>query len=192
MVRLPPPSHSGSISLEQTLSERRSVRQFNNAPLDNPTLGQLLWAAQGTTTKDGVFRTAPSAGATYPLQTYAVCSSGIYRYLPGEHALDQLCEIDRRQELAETALNQTWVAEAAVDIVFTARYENTTKRYAERGKRYVLMEAGHAAENIHLQAVALGLGSVPIGAFRDEKAGEVLAIPDAEDPLYIISVGHPR
>jgi len=143
------------------------------------------------TSKRG-FRAAPSAGATYPIEIRAVTPDGIFRYVPEGHKLIQEKTGDLRRELSQAALSQSFIAEAPCNFVISAVYERTTMRYGERGIRYVHIEVGHAAENIHLQAVALGLGSVPIGAFYDEKVTAVLDLPDNEVPLYIIPVGYPR
>jgi len=194
-VKLPEPSHDSGVSIEETLLKRRSVRDYTGEPLTLPEVSQLLWAAQGTTDPRGL-RTAPSAGATYPLQTYVVVgdvenlTEGVYRYKSAEHKLVKTSEDgDCRAQLAGAALGQSWVKEGAVSIVFTAVYERTTRRYGDRGVRYVHMEVGHAAQNVYLQAVALGLGTVTIGAFHDDRVGEILKLPQNEQPLYIIPVG---
>jgi len=193
-VKLPEARHDSDISIEETLLKRRSVRDYTGAPLTLQEISQLLWAAQGTTDPRG-FRTAPSAGATYPLETYLVVgdvenlTEGVYRYESAEHKLVKLLDGDRRVQLAGAALGQSWVSEGAVNIVFTAIYERTTRRYGDRGIRYVHMEAGHAAQNVYLQAVALGLGIVVIGAFRDDRVSEILKLPKNEQPLYIVPVG---
>ncbi len=191
MIQLPEPEKRGDVSLEKTIENRRSIREFKDKGLSRETVGQLLWAAQGITEKSTGFRAAPSAGATYPLETYVVADFGMFHYVPGKHAVEKLSEADRRKDLAQAALGQRWVARAPVNIVFAAVYERTTARYGERGRQYVHMEAGHAAENVLLQAVALDLGAVPIGAFRDQAVAEVLNLPDKQHPLYIIPVGVP-
>jgi SagB-type dehydrogenase family enzyme len=174
--------------------ERRSVRQYSDEPLRLPELAQLLWAAQGITSPRG-FRTSPSAGALYPLEVYAVVGSvediapGIYWYHTREHELVSVADGDQRDALADAALGQSFVGEAAVDLVVTAIYERTTVKYGERGVRYVHIEAGHAAQNVLLQATALGLGAVPVGAFLDQSVARILDLPDDENPLYIIPVG---
>ena len=140
-------------------------------------------------------RTAPSAGALYPLEVYVVVgnveglTSGVYRYVPTRHELTRIQDIDVRQDLARAGLGQTWIKEAAICIVITTVYERTTKKYGDRGVRYVHMEAGHAAQNIYLQATALGLGMVTVGAFSDNQVREILGVPDDEVPLYVIPVG---
>jgi len=191
MTKLPDFSISGETSVEKALKLRRSVRHFTNQPLTREQISQLLWAAQGINRPNQGRRTCPSAGATYPLNTYAVTSEGIFRYHPKDHKLEEVKKGDYREQLSRAALSQQWVAKAPLDIVFTAVYERTTGRYGNRGIRYVHMEAGHAAQNVHLQAVALNLGSVPIGAFEDDKVSEVIECDAQEVPLYIIPVGYP-
>lgn len=193
IVRLPSPMRGGP-SLEEALSRRRSVREYSKEPLAIQELSQLLWAAQGITDPRGL-RTAPSAGGTYPLEVYVVVgaveglSAGVYKYRPKDHALARIREGDKRAELAGAALGQGWVREAAIDIIIAADYGRTTARYGERGVRYVHMEAGHAAQNVLLQAAALGLGAVPVGAFDDDGVAAVIGSPPNERPLYIIPVG---
>lgn len=193
-VSLPEPRYDGDISLEQSLLQRRSVRSYTGEPLTLEEVAQLLWAAQGIT-GDNNFRTAPSAGALYPLEVYIVSvevenlDPGIYRYDPGAHELEQLAQGDRRDELADAALSQSCVSEGALSLVITAVYERTTGKYGERGVKYVHIEAGHAAQNVCLQATAMGLGLVTVGAFHDEQIVELLGLPDDESPLYVIPVG---
>ena len=193
-IVLPEPRYSSDVSVEEALLERRSVRSYAQRALSLEEVSQLLWAAQGMTDPRG-FRAAPSAGATYPLEVYVVVgdvegvAQGIYRYLPQQHELVRVVAGDLRGDLARAALNQQWVADGAIDIVFTAVYERTTMRYGKRGIRYVHMEAGHAAQNVYLQAVALKLGTVVIGAFDDSRVTEILKLPGGEVPLYIMPVG---
>jgi len=193
-IRLPEPRYDSDVSIEETLLKRRSVRDYTGEPLKLWEVSQLLWAAQGITATWGG-RTAPSAGATYPLETYLVVGDveglekGVYKYDPHRHELRKVLDGDKRAELAAAALGQGWVREGAVDIVFTAIYERTTGRYGRRGIRYVHMEVGHAGQNVYLQAVALDLGTVVIGAFYDNQVKRVLNLPDEEHPLYIMPVG---
>ncbi|MEW6033865.1 MAG: SagB/ThcOx family dehydrogenase [Chloroflexota bacterium] len=193
-LKLPESTLKGETSLEAALFERRSVREYAKLPLKLGEVSQLLWAAQGITAEWGG-RTAPSAGALYPLEVYLVVGDvealapGVYRYRPEGHELVRVKDGDLRGKLAEAALGQAWVGGGAVDIVIAAAYERTTKKYGERGVRYVHIEVGHAAQNICLQATALGLGAVTVGAFSDERVKGVLAMPENEAPLYIIPVG---
>lgn len=191
-VQLPEPSLEGDVSVEETIQRRRSVRSFRPDALDKEKISQLLWSAQGVTEVGRGLRAAPSAGATYPLELYLVSEDGVYNYAPDGHALEPVKPGDARSSLARAALGQGFVAQAPVSIVVAAVYERTAGRYGtERGERYVHIEAGHAAQNIHLQAVALGLGSVPVGAFDDAGVSEVLSLPEHHAPVYIIPVGYP-
>jgi SagB-type dehydrogenase family enzyme len=193
-IKLPEPGHHGEVSVEEALLKRRSIRDYTGEPLTMGEVSQLLWASQGITDSRGL-RTAPSAGALYPLEVYVVVGDvvnlgkGVYRYDPAEHALIKVLDGDARKELAGAALGQEYVEKGAIDVVFTAVYERTTKKYGDRGIRYVHMEAGHAAQNLYLQAAALGLGTVTIGAFDDGDVRKVLNLPPGESPLYIMPVG---
>ena len=189
-LALPGPSRTGDMSLERALANRRSVRDFRDEKLSPKMIGQLLWAGQGISDPRG-FRTAPSAGAIYPLELYLVSPEGVYHYMPEKHVLVKVKGSDRRRKLADAALGQRWVEEAAIDIVIAAVYERTETRYGGRAYRDVHMEAGHAAENILLQAVSLGLGAVPVGAFDGERVADVLSLPEQHRPLYIIPAGVP-
>ncbi len=190
-ISLPKPVTAGKMSVEEAIAKRRSVRAFADRRLSMMQVSQLVWAAQGVTDSSRGFRAAPSAGATYPLELYVVTSDGAFHYLPGSHRLVQISDRDLRTDLAEAALGQGSVRQAPVSLVFAAVYERTRARYGERAERYVHMEAGHAAENVHLQAVALGLGSVPVGAFDDRRAAKLLGLPAEQAVLYIVPVGYP-
>ncbi len=190
-VVLPRPSARGEVSVEQAIGERRSVRSFLPDELKIEHKGQLLWAAQGITEQQRGLRAAPSAGATYPLEIYLVNKDGVYSYNPSEHELVLLKKGDLRGALSRAALGQGFISRAPVSIVITAVYARTERRYGGRARRYVHIEAGHAAQNIHLQAVSLGLGSVPVGAFNDEELRKVLSLPQDREPVYIIPVGYP-
>ncbi|MBL7129142.1 MAG: SagB/ThcOx family dehydrogenase [Ignavibacteria bacterium] len=194
IINLPEPRYDSDVSLEKTLLERRSVRDYSDAPLSLDEISQILWAAQGITDPKG-YRTAPSAGALYPLELYVVAgnvndlSEGVYRYKPKDHKLEIVLAGDKRQELFGVSLQQSAVKNAAAVIVFAADYDRTTVKYGDRGIRYVHIEIGHAAENAFLQAVALDLSAVIIGAFYDEEMKEVLNMPEDEQPLLILPVG---
>jgi SagB-type dehydrogenase family enzyme len=195
-IGLPQPRREGRISVEQALDSRRSIRHFQSVPLRLDQVSQLLWAAQGRS--GNRFRTAPSAGALYPLEVYLVAgnveglASGVYRYDPAEHDLEAVIGGDVRNALVNAAYGQDSVESGVIALVFTAVYERTAQKYGKRATRYVHMEAGHAAQNVYLQAVALGLGTVVLGAFRDERVGKVLQLPENEQPLSIMPVGIPR
>lgn len=193
LVILPAAQQKGQLTLEECLSKRRSVREYRDASLTAAEVAQLLWAAQGITAT--ARRTAPSAGALYPLETYLVTgkveslSAGVYGYNPASHTLRRVAEGDVRRQLAEAALSQDFLCHAPCSIVFTAVYRRTTSKYRERGFRYVHMEAGHAAQNVCLQAVALGLGCVTVGAFEELRLRQILPIDSEEEPLYLLAVG---
>lgn len=193
-VQLAPPRHDSDTSVEEAILNRRSVREYTGEALTLDEVSQILWAAQGTTSDKG-FRTVPSAGALYPLEVYLVVGDvidlppGVYRYLPDTHEIVQVDSGDRREELARAAVDQEWVKEAAVDLVFTAVPSRTTSKYGDRGTRYVHMEAGHAAQNVYLQAGTLGVGVTVIGAFDDDHVHEIVGAGEEEEPLYVISAG---
>jgi SagB-type dehydrogenase family enzyme len=193
-VALPKPVLTGSTSLEQLLTQRRSVRDFQNTTLELAEIGQLLWAAQGITDSRG-FRTAPSAGALYPLELYVVVgrveglAEGVYHYNPMNHQLMKTNDGDLQDALTQVALSQDCIENASAVFVFTADYERTTKKYGNRGIRYVHIEVGHAAENLFLQAEALGLSTVDVGAFNDDEVAKVLQLPADLRPLLLMPVG---
>jgi len=188
---LPEPRRVGEISLEEALQRRRSVRAFADTPLSDAEIGQLLWAAQGAT-DDAGHRTAPSAGALYPLELYVGTSNGLYHYDPVHHGLILHARGDRRTEMQAAGLYQEALGDAPAIFVIAAVYERTEVKYGARAPRYVHMEAGHAGQNILLEAVALGLAAVPMGAFDDERLAKALSLPGDERPLYLIPVGHPE
>jgi SagB-type dehydrogenase family enzyme len=189
VIKLPEPEFTNK-SIEECIQVRRSIREFKNKALTLNEIANLLWAAQGITDKEKGFRAAPSAGATYPLVLFIATQDGIFQYIPQSHALRRKNKKDLRTDIAKAALNQMFIADAGLVIIITALFENTTWRYGERGVRYVHNEVGHCAQNIHLEAVALGLGSVPVGAFYDDKVKDILDL-DKEEPIYIIPVGYP-
>ena len=199
-VELPSPETIGAMSVEEAIWRRRSIRSFSDEPLSLQDISQLVWAAQGITDPAGKLRAAPSAGATYPLEIYVLVSDygveelaeGLYRYNYSKHRLEYILKDDLRSRLAEAAVGQSCVREAPINIVIAAIYERTMGRYGERGTRYVHMEAGHVGQNLYLQATALGLGMVTVGAFYDDKVQELLQLPTDQKPLYIVPIGHPR
>lgn len=195
-ISLPEPSKKGRMSLEETIYLRRSVREFSDAPLTLEEVGQLLWASQGKS-KYGR-RVSPSAGALYPIEIYAVCGNvkgippGVYKYDFQTHKIKKTLDGDKRYALSSASLSQYWVREAPLSIVVAAIFERTTRKYGERGIRYVFIEVGHVAQNVLLQAVSLNLGAVPVGAFYDDEVKKVLRMEDPEVPLYIIPVGRSK
>jgi len=207
IIKLPSPQLKGKVPLEEAILRRRSVRRYRREPLQLSQLSQILWSAQGITETRG-FRAAPSAGATYPLEIFVFVGkqsviasdakqapqelqAGIYHYEVESHSLNLHKSADLRPDLARAALNQEFIIDAPVDIVICALYHRTSYRYGNRGERYVHIEVGHVGENIHLQAVALGLATVEVGAFHDEEVREVLGAEEQIKPLYIMPVGKP-
>lgn len=194
VIELPAPILKGTVSLEETLFKRRSIREFSAAPLSLGEISQLLWAAQGITESWGG-RTAPSAGGLYPLEVYVIAGnvdnlpSAVYKYIPDGHKIQLIKEGDIRTDVAKAALNQSWVEDGSAVLAITAVYRRTTQKYGDRGIRYVHMEAGHAAQNICLEATALELGAVTVGAFNDNQVASLLNIKPEETPLYVIPVG---
>ncbi len=191
-IQLPSPETKGKISVEESLAKRRSVRNYQNIPLSIKELSQILWAAQGITAKWGG-RTAPSAGATYPLEIYVAVGRveriepGLYHYIPSSHELDSVLKGDIRDKLCAACLGQQSVKKAPVIIIIAANFSRTEKRYRERATQYVYIEVGHAGQNIYLQAESLGLGTVAIGAFDENQLKELLKIN--EQVVYIMPVG---
>lgn len=194
-LKLPEPSYESHVSIEEAILVRRSIREYSDKPLTLKQLSQILWAAQGITEKRQGFRTAPSAGATYPLEVYVVVkdggveglSPGIYHYLPHSHEIELVTPGDYSENLTRGALGQECVLEAAVNLVINAVYERTTRKYGKRGYRYVYMEVGHVGQNVYLQCVSLGLTCVVIGAFHDNEVKRIVGV--VGEPLYIIPVG---
>lgn len=197
-IELPPPKSDGTLSVERALQQRRSVRSFLNEGLTLHEIAQLLWAAQGFTSLAG-HRTAPSAGALYPLELYVVAGTvnvdlpaGVYKYKPNGHRLQQIAVTDRRPELSAAALQQNWIKEAPIVLIIAAVYSRTTTKYGARGQRYAQIEVGHAAQNIYLQAESLGLGTTFVGAFDDEDVKKTAVLQRNEEPLAILPVGRIR
>jgi SagB-type dehydrogenase family enzyme len=178
----------GTVSLHEALATRRSVREFTAALLTWDEIGQLLWAAQGVT-HDGGQRTAPSAGATYPLELYVATLGGMFHYRPDRHEVTRVSGRDVRGEVRLAVGGQDAIDAPAL-FIFAAVPARTAARYGERGIRYVHIEVGHAAQNLLLEAAALGLGAVPIGAFNDAELGRILDVPSKQIVLYIVAVGH--
>ncbi len=195
-IRLPPPDRSGKIPVEQTLLKRRSVRAFSAKPIPLAAVSQLLWAAQGITAADGG-RTAPSAGGIWPLELHLVASRveglppGLYRYSPSSHSLMATFSGAMAPRLAKAALDQDFVAEAAAVVLIAAVEGRTSRKYGSLAPRYVACEAGAASENLALQAVALGLGTVVVGAFDDDAVAKLARLRAGERPLCLMPLGFP-
>jgi len=197
IIKLPQPITIGKMSVEEAIAKRRSIREYIDESLNLTEVSQLLWAAQGITDQRYGLRTAPSAGGTYPLEVYIAVrrqgihdiEAGIYQYDPAEHALIMIRRGDFSENLMAAAVDQSWVAEAALNIIITGIFDRTTVKYGERGIQYVLQETGHVDENIYLMAIALGLGNTVIGAFHEEEIQRILGISKEERPLYVAPVG---
>ena len=200
---LPEPKSDGNTSVEKALVNRRSHRNFQDKAISEEQLSQILWAAYGVTSPNpddpgqrGGLRTAPSAGALYPLEVYAIVGSvegispGVYRYISGGHIIERVVEGDVRNDIREAALGQSMVSQAPVSLFYSAVFERTTGRYGDNGEKYVYIEAGHSAQNVYLQAEALGLGTCAIGALTGGRVSEILKLPENEVPLYLLPVGY--
>jgi len=197
-IPLPTPDVKGNISVEEAIARRRSIRRYLPQPLTLAQLGQVLWACQGLT--HGRFRACPSAGATYPLEVFALVGAdgvegleaGVYHYEIKDRALSLTASGDRRTQVASASLDQRFLREAPVTIVVGAIYGRTTEYYGQRGERYIHFEVGHVGQDVHLQALALGLGTVMVGAFEDEEIAGILGLEKEVRPLYLMPVGFPR
>jgi len=193
-IKLPSPEYNSKTSVENALQKRRSARNYKNEPMTIKEISQLLWAAQGITA-EGLYRTAPSAGALYPLEIYVAAENvkklnpGLYKYIPKSHEIKMLIDSDIKSDLYKASLSQSPVMNAPAVIIITGEYSRTTSKYSDRGIRYVHIEAGHAAQNIYLQSVSLNLKTVEIGAFSDRKVKELMKLPEYENPLVIMPIG---
>ena len=189
-IILPKPRLKGAVSLEESIIRRRSVRSYEFKKLSPEQISQLLWAAQGITESERGLRAAPSAGALYPLEIYLVKEDGVFHYNPEDHSIEKKGARDVRSNIVISAWNQVFIQQAPVSIVICAVRSRAAKRYGARGDMYVDIEVGHVAQNIHLQAVALGLASVPVGAFDEGKVKDILDLPRDTEPVYIVPVGY--
>jgi SagB-type dehydrogenase family enzyme len=189
---LPEPTSHGTVSLEEAITMRESVRQYASKPLSTDQVGQILWAAQGLRGSSSR-RNAPSAGGLNPLELYLVSEEGVFRYIPAGHRLEPHLAGDLRVALSSAALGQEFIAEAPATLLLTAVFSRIEVKYGkERSPQYIYLEAGHAAQNILLQTTALGLGGVPVGAFYEYQVSEVLELPVGHYPLYLIPIGYER
>ena len=197
-MKLPLPKKDGTVSVERAIKQRRTIRSYMPQILALHQVSQLLWAAQGITEDRGFKRAAPSAGALYPMDVYAVVGrdsveqieAGVYHYEPQRHSLSLVINQDLRGKLAGAALAQRWMARAPINFVITAEYSRVAVKYGNRGVRYAMIEAGHIGQNLFLQAEALGLKAGIVGAFHDDKVIEVMQIPRRHEPLLIMPVGY--
>jgi len=197
-VPLPAPRRAGPMSLEAALWARQSVRALaRDSAVALADAGQLLWAGQGVNRPANGHRTAPSAGATYPLELFLVASRvaglapGVYHYRPATHDLEPVASGDRLKDLVDAAVHQAWVSDAAGVIVFAAVPERAA-RFGPRADRFVPMDVGFAGENVYLQAAALGLATTFAGSVQDTAAVRVLGLPAEAHPLGIMPFGRPR
>jgi SagB-type dehydrogenase family enzyme len=197
-IHLPEPSFKGAVSVEEAIKKRRTVRSFSRQPLSLFNLSQLLWAAQGITGDKLKFRSTPSAGVIYPLDVYVVVGhnavealdEGVYRYLPNSHSIQQVCGGERREQIAQAAFRQQWMTQAPVLLVISAEFERLEQRYGDKAVRYAELEAGHAGQNIFLQAEAEGLGAGIVGVSNAAELNQILSSPPGEEALIIMPVGH--
>jgi SagB-type dehydrogenase family enzyme len=195
IIQLPVPKLQSETSVEEALNKRRSIRNYTKQPLSLEEVSQILWAAQGITEKSYGLKTSPSAGALYPLEVYLVTanvkdiSEGIYKYNPLNHSIKKIDDGDKRVEISNASLKQEAIEECSALVIITAIYERTSVKYGDRAERYVHMEVGHAGQNIYLQAVSLGIGTVMMGAFHDDALKKTLKLPANEFPLAIYPMG---
>lgn len=190
-ITLPAPKTTGTISVEKALATRRSVRQWEKKDLTLEQISQIAWAGQGITDAKTGHRTAPSAMAMYPLMIYLFTKDGVFRYVPQGHKLKQVFKEDKRPDIAQAAMGQPQVKNAAMVVAITANPARMGTRGAVNADRWIYIEAGHVGENIHLQAVAMGLGSVTVGAASPTEIAKILALPEGETGVYLIPVGYP-
>ncbi|NVL90203.1 MAG: SagB/ThcOx family dehydrogenase [Desulfobacterales bacterium] len=199
-MKLPIPMLDGDVSLERAIKQRRTIRSFVDKPLTVGQLSQILWAAQGITDDRGLKRAAPSGGALYPIDIYAVMGKngvrelapGIYHYDPIHHSIQKIAGTDAREDVAVASLRQMWMATAPVILVLTAEYRRITIKYGERGKRYAMIETGHIGQNIFLQCQAIGLSAGIVGAFYDKEVTRAINSQKNHEPLIIMPVGWER
>ncbi len=195
IIELPEPKFSSKTSIEEVLHKRRSIRDYLDDPLSISDISQILWAAQGITEETYGLRTAPSAGALYPLEIYIAVSNvndlnpGVYKYKPQNHTLEKIDEGDKRLNISNAALQQDAIANSSAIVIISAVYERTAVKYGSRAERYIHIEVGSVGQNIYLQSVSLGLGTVMIGAFKDEALKKVLALPKNENLYAIMPLG---
>ena len=195
IIQLPTPRFDSETSVEKALLQRRSVRSYKKDPLTVSDISQILWAAQGITEKTYGLRTAPSAGALYPLELYLVAANvdelkpGVYKYKPQDHTIKRISDGNKRINVSNSALKQDAIENSSAIVIIAAIYERTKVKYGNRSERYVHIEVGHVGQNIYLQAVSLGIGTVMIGAFKDEALKKVLGFAEDEYPLAIMPLG---
>ncbi|MCK4659632.1 MAG: SagB/ThcOx family dehydrogenase [Phycisphaerae bacterium] len=188
---LPAPVLTGHMPVEEAITKRRSVRDFMDVPLTLKDISQLCWAGQGITDRGRGYRASPSAGALFPIELYIVTAEGVSHYQPAKHRLKPHLTGDVRQALQGAALDQDPIGQAPLCVVIAAAVERTARKYGSRAERYCFIEAGHVAQNILLQATALKLAGVPVGAFEDVKVAKILKLPKDQRVLYLLPIGNP-
>ncbi len=192
-IKLPNPKLKSKISLEEAIIRRKSLRAYTKSPLSLKEISQLLFAGQGLLKESR--RTTPSAGAFYPIEIYLSALritglfSGLYQYLPNGHKLKKITSANRMAKLAEAAFGQIWVKNASAVIIICGDFKKTTGKYQDKGRDFVTMEAGHAAQNISLQAAALNLGILCVGGFNEEEVKKTLNIEKNKKVFYLMPVG---
>lgn len=198
-IKLPTPATNETITLNKALKKRISCRNFKNKAINLSKLSGILWAADGINDKSfKPRRTAPSAGATYPLELYVAVKkesvyeleAGVYHYNPEKHILTKHLHEDIFDKLPQATFDQSFITNASVVLLIASQNERTTKLYGERGVQYIWMEAGGVCQNIHLKVVEMKLGTVVIGAFEDNKVKESFK-PKNEEPLALMPIGYP-
>lgn len=197
---LPAPQLSGNLSVETAIQNRRSVRSYSNETISISNVSQILWSAQGITDNQNNLRATPSAGQVYPLEIYVVVGNstvtglapGAYHYVPSNNTLEKTVNGDLRSHLSSIATEQEAVNQAPVDFIITGNYQKMINKYKDPTlcTRFVDLEAGHAGENIYLQAESMGLVTVAIGSFNETQMIQLLELPQNETPLYIFPLGH--
>ncbi len=203
MIELPAPNKKGIMSVEESLQKRRSIRQYKNISLSLEQISQVLWAAYGVSDAESFrgikLKTAPSAGATFPLEIYLMAGnvegieSGLYKYHPEEHGLTLHLSGDIRDKVASACLGQRMLKDAPASVIYNAVFDRTASRYGQRGiDRYVCMDLGHSAQNVYLQTTAIGLATCAIGAFDDDKLSKIIKPLDNEEVLYLMPFGYAK
>jgi len=191
IITLPAAPTSSGLSIQDAMGRRRSIRAFSQRQLTWTQIGQLVWAAQGVSDPEAGLRTAPSAGALYPLEVDVVVASGVFRYQPEGHTLAPRSAENIREAISRAAHDQAWLADAPCLLSFAAVVGRTARKYGSRAMRYVYLEAGHAAQNSLLMAAELGLRAAPVGAFDDAAMATTLGLERTAEPIYLVAVGWP-
>lgn len=191
-IALTKASTSGQFSLEDAIANRRSVRSFTNEKLDYETISQLLWAGQGITDSISGKRAAPSAGGIYPMELYVAMPDGVYKYDPVKNSLLKIHRDDVRAALSNASYKQQFIKNAPLLIVISGSPKKIMKKYPNNIKEFMYLEAGHIAQNIHLQAVVTGLASCPMGSFESKKVKQICRMSQGQEAVYMIAVGKPQ